>query len=90
MNISDQSETYRKQDLAPFQNQTVPEVNSFKFFGESVPDLSTARDNTISSKSTVQHNMTFEKAPLLNDIRHDANPQYPDEHYSNKPSEPFS
>ena len=83
MNISDQSETNRKQGLAPFQNQTVSEVNSFKFFGESVPDLCTARDNLISPKSTVQHNMTFEKSPLLNDTRHDANPQYPDEHYAN-------
>ena len=27
--------------------------------------------------------MTFEKAPLLNDTHHDANPQYPDEHYAN-------
>ena len=83
MNISDQSETYRKQGLAPLQNQTVSEANSFKFFGESVSDLCTARDNPISPKSTVQHNMTFEKSPLLNDTRHDANPQYPDEHYAN-------
>ena len=83
MNISDQSETYRKQGLAPFQNQTISKVNSFKLFGESIPNLCTARDNPIFPKSTVQHNMTFEKAPLLNDTHHDANPQYPDEHYAN-------
>ena len=86
MSISDQSETYRKQGLAPFQIQTVSGVNSSKLFGESVPDLSTARDNAVSSKSTVQHNKTIEKASLLNDACHDANPQYPDEHYTNPAS----
>ena len=30
--------------------------------------------------------MTFEKAPLLNDTHHNANPQYPDEHYANPAS----
>ena len=82
MTISDQNETYRKQGLAPLQNQTVSQVNSFNFFSESVPDLCTARDNPISLKSIVQHYRTFEKAPLLNDTRHDANPKYPDEHYA--------
>ena len=86
MNNSDQSETYRKQGLTPFQNQTVSEVYSIKLFSESVPDISTARDNAVSSKSTVQHNMTVEKASLLNDSCHYANPQYPDEHYTNPAS----
>ena len=61
-------------------------ILSYIIFSESVPDLSTARDNAVSSKSTVQHNMTIEKASLLNDSCHYANPQYPDELYTNPAS----
>lgn len=94
MNISDHSETYRKQDSAPIQQQRLSKVNSFRLCresGQSVADFCTPITDPAAfrspSESTAQrHHMNIESSPKMNGNRHDANSQHPTEHDTNQMS----
>ena len=85
MNISDHSETYRKQGLVPSQQRGSLNVNALRNCrnsGEAVDGFPTHMKSPIASTSestAERHFMHVESGPILIGNRHDAHPQHPTE-----------
>ena len=85
MNISDHSETYRKQGSVPSQQRGSLNVNALRNCrnsGEAVDGFPTHVKSPITSPSestAERHFMHVESGPILIGNRHDAHPQHPTE-----------
>ena len=83
MNISDHSETYRKQGSVPSQQRGSSNVNALRncrHSGEAVDGFPTQVKSPIASPSestAERHFMHVESGPILIGNRHDAHPQQP-------------